>query len=229
MATPNKQTAEKPETPDVGPTAGNQTEIKPGLEELAEEAAAIFARTLRYAHLGAGGAVAVAEVLAEARALCPPEDWRAWLARTELPGPTIQALLEIDRTGLDARAVVALGGVALASAWAGCARLPDEGEALAVIAVAPKPEGRDATAFVWRVPEGLCAALADVTDPNARSLVTRRPMTSERELWATVWHLLGRRFDAIAFQLLEEDGPAIVAGLEEHRQEVIKAATPTVH
>lgn len=201
------------------------------LDALRASARAAHAATLHHQRLAAESAIAAGVILDEARELCGAGGWAAWLRGTGIAEARVWALLDLHRTALDPDAVVALGGLGIATVWAAVARLPGEDEALAVRLAMQGADRPVPIAYVWPAPDAgaFCAGLLDLNDPDGRSLVTRRPLIREREVWATVWHLLGHRFGEMAFQPIREDAGPVVEALEEHRQSILKAGVHRVH
>lgn len=200
------------------------------LDALEASARAAWGATLHHGRLGCEHLLAGAAALAEARALCPSEAWGEWLKELSIPRAAAVRLLEIHRIALDARALDDLGGIVLATLWAAEARLPREGEALAVTLGDWQPDRSLPTAYVWRCPDApgsYCAGLIDLAGPVDGSRVTRGPLAQERDLWATVWHLLDHRVAEMLFRPVRD--PALVERLEARRQAVLKAGAPRVH
>ena len=202
------------------------------LDALRASARAAHAATVHHQRLAAESAIAAGVILDEAREICGAGGWATWLKATGIPETSARALLDLHRTALGPEAVAALGGLAIATVWAAVAQLPGEDEALAV-SLAPRHRDSPAPiAYVWPAPDAsgeFCAGLLDLNDPDGRSLVTRRPLSREREVWATVWHLLGHRHEAMAFQPIREDAGPVVEALEAHRQSILKAGVHRVH
>ena len=199
------------------------------LSSLREEARVAYKDAVRHATLGAERALVTGAALAQARPLCPEGDWSVWLTQAGIPDTSAQACLELHRLGFEAPAIVALGGVALAAAWASKARLPSADEALIITLGRREPALAVPVVYIWRPPEGLCAALTDTNYPRARMAVIPDLMTQEREFWASVWHLLGHRYSEMSFQPVRERVGSIVETLEAQRQAAVVANTPTFH
>jgi hypothetical protein len=188
---------------------------------------------MRYhSRAGAEHLLALGAHLTEAAATSSGEEWSNLLDTLHIPTAGVRNMIEMHRVALTPEALEQLGGVLLAVSWAADARLPREGEALALTLGEWRPDRRPTVVYVWpaQQPAGaFCVGLIDLAGPSAADRVTRGPLTSERDVWSTVWHLLGGRYGEVVFRPILQDVGPLVAQLEARRQALLTTDTRIVH
>lgn len=220
------------ESPPPAPVLAGEAAELDRLAVLEASARAAWSDVLNLSRQGGERLLDVAATVAEAGALSTPEEWIAWLDRAGVPRAAVHRVLELHRLRLTCDALEQLGGVVLAALWAGEARLPAKGEVLAVTLGEWEPGRTVPVCYVWRppeAPEAFCAGRVDLSGTVATGPVTRAPLTVERDVWGTVWHLLGERFGDMVFRPIRSDVEHLVERLEARRQDALRTDLRVVH
>lgn len=202
------------------------------LSALQASARDAWSETLRLSRAGCDQLIATADTLAQARALCPPDVWGKWVQAAGIPVMGVARLLEVHRVALDTPALERLGGIVLAVTWAAEAILPCEGEVLAVTVGEWQPDRAVPVAYVWpagEAPGAFCVARANLSLPSLADRFTRAPIAQERDVWATVWHLLGPCQADVMFRPIRREAGRLVEQLEAGRRAALEGDTRVVH
>lgn len=186
---------------------------------LSDHARFASARSAKLTSAAAEQAMEMVVALGQARDLCDPPTWKAFLQEAGIAEDAARDLLELYRVTLHPGALVDLGGIEVAKAWAANLRLPKEGEVLAITAGRRSSVKPDPVAYVWPVEDGYCAGLMKFGDADFQGSMNRSPETRERVVWQCVWSLLGGRHAEMGFRLIVgNDAEVLVDALEARRR-----------
>lgn len=163
------------------------------LPTLAHEAWQAHAETLHHAQKAADRALVAGAALNEAKALCAHGTWGDWLAETGIPERSAQRYMVLHRTALNSAMVADLGGIGAAATWSGRLRLPKPGTALIAAVGDWGAEPYQPLGMVWRGRGGHRVGLMDLDARWPQAWATRRPLTQERAVWVTLWHLFAHQ------------------------------------
>lgn len=179
------------------------------LSTLAEAARRAHTESLHHSECAADRAIAAGGALTEAKALCVHGAWGAWVADTGIPERTAQRYMTLHRTGLNSATVADLGGIGAAATWSGQLRLPKNGNALLAAVSDWGAEPYQSMGMIWRGRGGHHVGLMDLDARWPQAWVTRRPLTQERAVWVTLWHLFTHQHHHLSelhFEALSGDG-----------------------
>jgi hypothetical protein len=168
-------------------------------------------------------AVQLATILAHAEATCRVPFWPLFAERIGTSEHGVQELQAIHRLGLDAHAVVDLGGVRAAGEWARRQRLPRPGEALTVTLDAWRQDRPHPIVCIWPVANGHCVGYLPAHDAEAGEVVTLNPIGEERLVWQHLWPCLGFDYRLLSMACPKEPAARVAEVLEEERQAMLRA------
>lgn len=169
-------------------------------------------------------AVRLAAILAHAEATCRVPSWTLFAERIGASEYGVQELLAIHRLGLDAHAVVDLGGVRAAGEWARRQRLPGPDEALTVTLDAWRQDRPHPIVCIWPVADGHCVGYLPAHDAEAGEVVTLNPVMDERLVWQHLWPCLGFDYRLLSMACPTEPAARVAEVLEEDRQAMLRAS-----
>jgi hypothetical protein len=131
-------------------------------------------------------------------------------------------LLAIHRLGLDAHAVLELGGIEAAGRWARRQNLPGLGEVLTITLQTLRQDRPRPVVCIWPAGAGHCLGHLPSRDAEAGEVVTLDPIIDERLVWQHLWLLLGRSYDLLSTAGLEHSETTVAQVLEKQRKEKIR-------
>lgn len=169
-------------------------------------------------------AVRLAAILAHAEAMCRVPSWPLFAERIGASEYGVMELLAIHRLGLDAHAVVDLGGVRAAGEWARRQRLPGPDEALTVTLEAWRQDRPHPVVCIWPVAGGHCVGYLPAYDAEAGEVVTLNPIGEERLVWQHLWPFLGFNYRLLSMACSKDPAARVAEVLEEDRQAMLRAS-----